>query len=254
MGTQAVLAHVGGLGVRQADWLSARASLASLRRACFFGRADVAAPGALASGSPGEDDPLDRRARHIIAEASDGPAGATRIVGACRLYVIETPSDLLAAACSEAYCVETLAARHPALRLAELGRFCLAPSARGRAGLEALWRALWLVLRAERIDAIFGAASLPVADFGRHQEALGYLCDIRRGDPQWRVAARDPARARRFPASQGRPRLPALLRGYLELGATFSPEATLDGAFDTTDVFVAQPVAALNRRYVAYFS
>ena len=252
MGEQTVLAHVGALGVRQADWLSARASLASLRRSCFFARNDGAA--AAASGMSDEDDPLDRRARHIVAEAPDGPAGETRIVGACRLFIIETPADIATAACGETYCVEALAARHPALRLAELGRFCLAPSARGRAGLEALWRALWLVLRAERIDAIFGAASLPIADFDRHQEALGYLCDNRRGDPQWRVAARDSARARRFPPSQGRPRLPALLRGYLELGATFSPEATLDSAFDTTDVFVAQPVAALNRRYVAYFS
>ena len=201
-----------------------------------------------------EDDPLDERARHIVAEAPDGPTGATLIVGACRLYIIETPADLSAAACSDAYGVEALAARHPKARLAELSRFCLAPSARGRAGLEALWRALWLVLRAERIDAIFGAASLPVADFNRHHEALGYLCDPARGDPQWRVAARDSARARRFAPATARPRLPALLRGYLELGATFSPEATLDRAFDTTDVFVAQPVAALNRRYVAYFS
>lgn len=241
-----VLAQVGALGVRQADWMSARASLASLRRSCFFGRSE----GAHAN----EDDPLDRRARHIVAEARDDQTGEREIVGACRLYVIETPADIAAVACAAAYGVETLVARHPNARLAELSRFCLSPSARGRAGLEALWRALWLVLRAERIDAIFGAASLPGADFDAHQAALGYLCDPTRGDPQWRVAARDPSRARHFPAAGQRPRLPALLRGYCELGATFSPEATLDRAYDTTDVFLAQPVAALNRRYVAHFS
>jgi putative hemolysin len=251
MGTETVLAHVGALGARQADWSSARASLASLRRSCFFAHNENAAG---AGDMPGEDDPVDWRARHIIVEAPDGPTGDSRVVGACRLLIIDGPADIGAAACSEAYCVEALAARHSALRLAELGRFCVAPSARGRAGLEALWRALWLVLRAERIDAIFGAASLPIADFDRHHETLGYLCDAGRGDGRWRVAARHATRARRFPASQGRPRLPALLRGYLELGATFSPEATLDHAFDTTDVFVAQPIAALNRRYVAYFS
>ena len=110
------------------------------------------------------------------------------------------------------------------------------------------------MMRDERIDAIFGCASLAGADFAKHASALGHLCDRARNDSTWTVAARDPAAAHRPNPVKARPRLPPLLRGYAELGATFSPEATLDPAFATTDVFVVQPVEALNRRYVAFFS
>ena len=109
-------------------------------------------------------------------------------------------------------------------------------------------------MRDDRVDAVFGCASLGGADFAKHASALGHLCDPARNDPRWIVAARDPAAAHRPDPVTARPRLPPLLRGYCELGATFSPEATLDLAFDTADVFVVQPVEALNRRYVAFFS
>ncbi len=234
------LASRGALGVSQVDWRHARPHVDPLRRACFL-------------GAGGADDPLDHRARHIVAEAVVD--GRPQALGACRLFLVERRADIAATASAKSYGVEALLERRPNLRLAELSRFCIAKTAGSRTALEAIWRALWQVVRAERIELIFGCASLPGADFARHADALAHLCDPTRGDPLWRVRARHPEAAH-FPGAVGapRPRLPALLRGYAELGATFSPEATLDPDFDTVDVFVAQPVAALNARYVAHFS
>jgi len=237
MQAQPILVSVGDLAVRRLGWTDARGPVTALRHACFAGGAVI-------------EDHLDEESTHLVVGDSAGCAA----LGACRMYVVETVDRALRAASAAAYCVETLVHRHPGRRLAELSRFCLAPAARGRPALEILWRALWRMTRDEGIDAIFGCASLAGADFVKHAAALGHLCDQARNDSRWIVAARDPAAAHRPDPVKTRPRLPPLLRGYAELGATFSPEATLDPAFGTADVFVVQPVEALSRRYVAFFS
>jgi len=237
MHPQPILAGVGALGVQRLGWAEARGSVVALRRSCF------------ALGAPVEDS-LDAGSTHLLLA---DPGGAMAL-GACRVYLVESLRQARLAASAAAYRVETLLERHPTVRLAELSRFCLSPAARGRPALEALWRALWRLMRDERVDAIFGCASLAGADFAAHAPTLGALCDPARNDLNWCVPARDRALAYRAEFGPRRLRLPPLLRGYADLGATFSPEATLDLAFDTTDVFVVQPVEALNRRYVAFFS
>ena len=237
MQPQPILAGIGALGVRRLSWAEARGSAIALRRSCF------------AHGAPVEDS-LDSSSTHLLLAAPEGEMA----LGACRVFLVEGLGQARLAASAAAYRVETLLERHPALRLAELSRFCLSPAARGRPALEAMWRALWRLMRDEGVDAIFGCASLVGADFARHAATLGALCDPVRNDPSWCVPARDPVAALRPEPGLGRARLPPLLRGYAELGAAFSPEATLDATFDTADVFVVQPVEALNRRYVAFFS
>src|SRR5574337_146442 len=47
--------------------------------------------------------------------------------------------------------------------------------------------------------------------------------------------------------------LPPLVKGYLRLGATFSPAPAIDRAFNSTDLFVALPLAEVEPRYLSHF-
>jgi L-ornithine Nalpha-acyltransferase len=47
--------------------------------------------------------------------------------------------------------------------------------------------------------------------------------------------------------------LPALIRGYLRLGARFGEGCVVDEGFGTTDVFVVLPVDGIGRRYISYY-
>ena len=47
--------------------------------------------------------------------------------------------------------------------------------------------------------------------------------------------------------------LPPLIKGYLRLGCYFGQGAVVDHEFNTTDVLVILPVAAINPRYFARF-
>jgi putative hemolysin len=48
-------------------------------------------------------------------------------------------------------------------------------------------------------------------------------------------------------------KMPALIKGYLRLGAIIGPQAVIDHQFGTIDVMIILPVKNLNPRYVKYY-
>jgi putative hemolysin len=156
--------------------------------------------------------------------------------------------------------VESLIARHPRTQFLEVGRACIAETHRGGRVLELLWRALWAYARHYNIGAMFGCASLPRAAPGAHAAAIRCLA-ARGGDPTWRATPRtqravtlpEDTSAPAFDASRLIRGLPALVKGYLRLGATFSPALAIDPLFDTIDLFVVLPLFAVEPRYLHHF-
>ena len=47
--------------------------------------------------------------------------------------------------------------------------------------------------------------------------------------------------------------VPALIKGYLRLGAYIGDGAVVDHQFGTTDVLIVMPVQSLNSRYVNHY-
>lgn len=47
--------------------------------------------------------------------------------------------------------------------------------------------------------------------------------------------------------------MPPLVKGYLRLGAMVGEGAVIDPAFNTTDVLVVLPIAAISGRYVNHY-
>jgi L-ornithine Nalpha-acyltransferase len=139
----------------------------------------------------------------------------------------------------------------------EVGRFCVDPDYRSRAVIDRLWSGIAAYIRAHRITALFGCASLPGTHLPALAQPLSYLYHHHLAPPEWRPRA---VRARYvdmqiLPAGAVQPRtawaaMPPLLKGYLRLGAMIGDGAVVDRQFNTTDVCVVLPTERLNERYV----
>ncbi|MCS6987437.1 MAG: GNAT family N-acetyltransferase [Sphingomonadaceae bacterium] len=145
-------------------------------------------------------------------------------------------------------------------QLLELGRSCVAPEYRNPTTISLLWRGIASYLKTHDIGYLFGCASLPGTDPDAHAAALSYLYH--------RHLAPEPLRARalaphyvpmdRLPpgsyderaAARG---LPALIKGYLRVGAHVGDGAFVDRQFNTVDVFVVMPVEEITSRYFDRF-
>jgi len=255
-----LLARAGHLAVRLADGPQEIEAAQALRYRVFFEEGG-AAP-SLASSRAGRDIcRFDAVCDHLVAvdlAAARSPRGQAPIVGAYRLLRQEAARFGFYSAAE--FEVGALIARHPQLRFMELGRSCVAEGYRARRTIEILWRGVWAYALRHGIDVMFGCASLHGADPSRHAAALAALSQDFAAEPDWRV---EPAtRARRVsppglaaldPRADLR-ELPPLVKGYLRLGAKFAPQAVIDEAFNTTDVFVVLRVADIEARYLNHFA
>jgi putative hemolysin len=156
--------------------------------------------------------------------------------------------------------IDPLIRRHRDLNFLELGRSCVLAPYRNKRTVELLWHGIWTYVLQNRLDVMFGCASLDGTDPHRLALPLSFLHHYCRGPEDWRAAARperyiemnrlskeaiDPKDALRA--------LPPLVKGYLRLGCYIGDGAVIDHQFGTTDVLIILPVSALNARYVEHF-
>ncbi len=140
--------------------------------------------------------------------------------------------------------------------LFEVGRACVHPAYRtGEGGvvLARLWSGLGRYVREHNVKYLAGCASVP---FERGTINLGALRSrllaTHLAPHEFRV---EPLRG--LP-SMGNPEgttpgVPALLKGYLRLGAWIGGEPAWDASFDCADFFVLLPVERITPRYAKHF-
>jgi len=195
----------------------------------------------------------------IVVDKGLARLGRPEVVGVYRLLRQDVAERHFGFYSAREFELAPLMARRPGLRFLEVGRACVAESHRGRHVLDLLWRGLWLYARHHGLDALIGCASLPGADPARHSAIVHALASG--GDPALRVLPL-PERAAAMPDASGAPSidpralrraLPPLVKGYLRLGATFSPIPAVDRAFGSTDLFVVMPLSEVEPRYLEHF-
>lgn len=135
----------------------------------------------------------------------------------------------------------------------EIGRTCIHADYRDGRGIGMLWQGLAEVVAAQRIDFLFGCASVPMKHESAHVHALmarlreRYLCDdALRVQP---FIAVPPAGEM---ANVDTP-VPPLLKAYLRLGAKICGEPAWDEQFGVADLFVLLHVDDLAARYARHF-
>ena len=114
------------------------------------------------------------------------------------------------------------------------------PKYRSKRTIEALWQGIWAHVLQHDIDVMAGCASFHGTVPAAHAEALSFLTQNFRADPEFDVSAL--------------PGMPPLIKGYLRLGARIGDGCVIDRGFETVDVFVILPVKEIRQRYINYYS
>lgn len=138
-------------------------------------------------------------------------------------------------------------------RTVEVGRACVHADYRHGGTISLLWAGLAKYMQLNRYEYMIGCGSVSMADGGHMAASLytrlqqDYLCPA-----EYRVFPRCP-----LPLDALRQDMqvscPALIKGYLRLGAYICGEPAWDPDFNTADMLVMLPLSRMNQRYAAHF-
>lgn len=143
-------------------------------------------------------------------------------------------------------------------RMFELGRCCVHADRRGGTALMAMWSALAAFMAANRAGIMIGCASIPMLRNGMvdGNGAASIWERLRRSHLapiEHHVLPRVPLPVERLDGSgNGEP--PALIRGYLRLGAKLLGPPAWDPDFNTADLPLMLRVSDLSPRYARHFA
>jgi len=215
-----------------------------LRYRVFAGELGAAIDG----GAEGIDhDQYDPYCRHLLVRHAD----TGRIVACTRLL----SSERAPAAGGFYSASEFDLAMLDALpgRMLEIGRTCVDAEYRSGAVIATLWQGIASLIVNEGYDYLFGCASISLDDGGAAAHAiLTQLREQHRAPVAQQVRPYIPLPAADRRASE-KPRMPPLLKAYLNLGAKACGEAYWDRDFNCADVFMLLNVGELQPRYARHF-
>lgn len=204
-------------------------------------------------------DPFDAVCDHLLVE--DSASGAPTVVGTYRLLRESVARAKGGFYSMGEYDLDHLSGQpEPESELLELGRSCVAPAYRDAGTIQLLWRGIANYLELHRISLMFGCASFHGVDPDDHADTLSYLHHNHLAPLHLRaraLAERHVEMARLpiggYDPRQAMRRLPPLIKGYLRVGAMVGDGAVIDAPFNTVDVFMVMPVAAISARYMGRF-
>lgn len=172
---------------------------------------------------------------------------ATRqVVGTYRLLTPAQASRLGTTYCDDEFDLTPLQALRP--RMAELGRSCVHADYRHGGVLLALWGALAEFMRRNQLDTMLGCASIPLLHGHGAAGVWQRLRETHLAAPPFRVLPRLPLPVDAMDdALYAEP--PALIRGYLRLGARVLGPPAWDPHFNTADLPIMMRMADMPARY-----
>jgi L-ornithine Nalpha-acyltransferase len=201
-------------------------------------------------------DPYDAVCDHLLVE--DCAFDVPRIVGTYRLLrqsIAEARQGFYSAGEFDLACFSGRGSE-----MLELGRSCVAPDYRDSGTIQLLWRGIAAYLHQHRISTLFGCASFHGTHPEEHADTLSYLWHNHLAPPEMRaraLASRYVDMARlplgSYDPRQALRKLPPLIKAYLRVGAQVGDGAVIDHQFNTVDVFIVMPVAAISERYLGRF-
>ncbi|OUD00910.1 GNAT family N-acetyltransferase [Streptomyces swartbergensis] len=204
--------------------------------------------GALLTGSqPGLDvDPFDAYCDHLLVrEETTG-----QVVGTYRLLPPERAAVAGRLYSESEFDLSSLAGIRP--ELVEVGRSCVHPDHRDGAVISLIWAGIARYMADRGHEWLAGCCSVPLADGGTLASATWDRVSGKHLSPQeYRVRPLLPWVP--GPAPAARVELPALLRGYLRLGAWVCGEPAHDPDFGVADLYVLLPMSRVNPRYLRHF-
>lgn len=263
-----IYGRVGNLEVRLARTRSEIILAQRLRYQVFYEEMS-AVPSRLAQFRRRDEDAYDAVCDHLLVVDLDktrraakmGRASVPEVVGTYRVLRQDVADRGLGFYTSREYGIDSLIkAKSPRYRFMELGRSCVSAPYRNKRSVELLWHGLWTYVREHKVDVMLGCASFEGTDPNKHAEALSFLHHNALAPPEWRCRANDglyvPMNRISKDAINSKAALkaiPALIKGYLRLGAYIGDGAVIDHQFGTTDVLIVLPVEKIDPRYFDHY-
>ncbi|MFI2643957.1 GNAT family N-acetyltransferase [Streptomyces sp. NPDC018610] len=202
---------------------------------------------------PGHDiDPFDAYCDHLLVR--DTHTG--QVVGTYRLLPPERAAIAGRLYAESEFDLTALDAIRPGL--VEVGRSCVHPDHRDGTVIGLIWAGLAHYMVAGGHEWLAGCCSIPLADGGALATATWNRVSARHlAPPEHRVRPLLPWIPRTAPAAPtgpgARTELPALLRGYLRLGARVCGEPAHDPDFGVADLYVLLSMRQVDPRYLRHF-
>lgn len=137
--------------------------------------------------------------------------------------------------------------------LVEVGRSCVHPDHRDGTVIGLIWAGIARYMTDGRHEWLGGCCSVPLADGGALAADTWDRVRARHLAPEeYRVRPLLPWRHEAV-ARTGSTELPALLRGYLRLGAWVCSPPAFDADFGVADLYVLLPMRRVHPRYLRHF-
>jgi putative hemolysin len=247
----------GDLGVRIATDLVEIDAVQALRYRVFYQELG-ACPDAEAAATRRDRDIYDTVADHLLVVDHSLGEGAASVVGTYRLIQREAAQQIGHFYSSDEYDIARIEAVPG--RILELGRSCVDNGYRNRAVMQLLWRGIAAYVFQNKIELMFGCASLPGTDPDALAMELTYLyynhlapAAIRpRALPHRLIEMRRLDRDA-IDARMALNKLPPLVKGYLRLGGFVGDGAVIDPQFNTTDVAVVVQTDLVTDKYYKHY-
>ena len=263
-----IYGRVGNLEVRLARSRSEIILAQRLRYNVFYEEMS-AVPSRLAQFRRRDEDAYDAVCDHLLVVDLDktrrasaiGRASVPEVVGTYRVLRQDIADRCLGFYTSREYGIDSLIkAKSPGYRFMELGRSCVSAPYRNKRSVELLWHGLWTYVREHKVDVMIGCASFEGTNPDAHAEALSFLHHNALAPAEWRCRANDGLYVpmNRMAKEAINPKaalkaIPALIKGYLRLGAYIGDGAVIDYQFGTTDVLIVLPVEKIDPRYFEHY-
>ncbi|MEU6477476.1 GNAT family N-acyltransferase [Streptomyces sp. NPDC047017] len=206
----------------------------------------------LATPEPGHDiDAFDAYCDHLLVH--DTTTG--QVVGTYRLLPPERAAVAGRLYADGEFDLSALDALRPGL--VEVGRSCVHPDHRDGAVIGLIWAGIARYMTDRGHAWLAGCCSLPLADGGALAAATWDRVRAKHLAPrEYRVRPLlpwTPAPGAAAPAPAARTALPALLRGYLRLGAMVCGAPAHDPDFGVADLYVLLSMRRVDPRYLRHF-
>ncbi len=167
-----------------------------------------------------------------------------------RLLPLESGAQIANSYSAQFYALERLATFPD--RMAELGRFCIAPEARDADILRVAWGAMTRFVDDRGVRMLFGCASFRGTDPAAYQDSFALLRDRHLAPDRWRPHPKAPHVVRfardlhhKADVKRALATMPRLLRTYLLMGGWVSDHAVVDAGLNTLHVFTGLEIAAV---------
>lgn len=228
-----------------------------LRYKIFYEEFDIFPPEQVAAEQRDFDE-YDAFADHLIVVDESISDPNDKIVGTYRLFRRDAmPADLPFYSTQE-FDIEPLIKNGG--KLLELGRSCVLPEYRTKYVMQRLWQGIAEYLSVHQIDLMFGCASFQERDPHNIIDQLAYLHHYHSPPDDLCVKARpdctldlDFKSKEELDARRVFSDLPALIKGYLRLGAYIGHGAYADKSLHCIDVCIVLPTHKVTQKYKKHY-